>query len=118
MTTSVTQALIDAKVIPDPAAKVVEDTPIAFEGDPNKSEDVIAHQTKMASSQAAKIMASGDSEAIKKHLDSLTPATPKASAQPKGNFEGAQAPREEETEELIKNRKDTEDVLMAILPKG
>ena len=114
---SVTQALIDAELIPDPAATVVEDAPIAFEGDPSKREDVEAHQAKLASAEAGKIMASGDAEAIKKHLASLTPATPAASKQPAGNFEGGQSPNEE-NEETVQNRKDTEDILMSVLPKG
>ena len=112
---AVTQSLIDAKAIPDPEAVVVEDAPIAFEGDPNKREDVIAHQAKMAAAAAAKIMASGDSVAIKAHLESLTPknsATP-----PTGNFEQNHQPSGDEGDKA-QNRKDTGDALMSMMSKG
>ena len=116
VTTAVTQALIDAKVIPDPEAVVVEDEAIAFEGDPSKREDVLAHQAKLASAEAAKIMASGDAEAIKKHLDSLAPENSSA-ALPAGNFDGTHQPSEE-SDEKTQNRKDTEDALMGMMSKG
>lgn len=116
VTTAVTKALIDAKVIPDPEAVVVKDEAIAFEGDPSKREDVLAHQAKLASAEAVKIMASGDAEAIKKHLDSLSPEN-SSSTQPAGNFDGTHQPSET-SDEKTQNRKDTEDALMGMMSKG
>ena len=113
---AVTQALIDAKVIPDPANVEEDEMPIAFEGDPNKREDVLAHQSKMDAAKAVKIMASGDADAIKAHLDSLAPEN-SSSASPAGNFDAGQAPAAGQ-EEVAQNRKDTSDALMGMMAKG
>lgn len=113
---AVTQSLIDAKVIPDPEAVVEEDAPIAFDGDPSKREDVIAHQAKMEAAKAVKIMASGDPVAIKAHLESLTPENSTATP-PTGNYESTHQPAGDESE-VAQNRKDTGDALMGMMAKG
>lgn len=85
------QTLIEAKLLPDPAAKEEPKTAIPFEGDPSKPEDVQAHLTKLAQAKGAQILASGDEKQIKTYLASLTPApvapaAPVARVQPFGNI--------------------------------
>lgn len=111
---AVTAALIAAKVIPDPNVKVEEPKPIAFEGDPNKAEDVQAHLDKLDAAKHAEIMASGDAEKIKAHLATLK----KTSAAPVGNVDVPNRLGKEDDEQLAKNREDTEKTLVAMLPKG